>query len=214
MILDFKDKIELPDEMKRKFFNELQMLANIWRGLCFIYGLAEIIEQKAKNKISDGTVLQNMPPDVRKCFEGKQIRYESFGNDPALNWLDKGLLYSLFQWYAVSACNYVRLVGHLAKQMNPERQEPVKYTEKVIPNVKWFRDKIAAHPARTSKDKRDNEADRMASIFYQVGFIDGRFEAPVWQVTVKKNGQRFSTSGSPWSITKTHENLAGRYKYE
>jgi len=190
MMLDFKDKIELPDDMKTKFFNELQTLDNIWWGMCFIYGLTETIEKKANREISDGTVLQNMPPDVRQCFEGKQIRYLSFGNDPALEWLDKGLLYSLFQWYAVSACNYVRLVDYLAKQINPEHQELVEYAKKVIPDVKWFRDKIAAHPARASnnKDKRDNEADRMGSVFYQVGFIGDRFRAPVWQVTVKKRG--------------------------
>jgi hypothetical protein len=212
MIIDFKDKIELPDKMKSKFFNELQALANLWQGMYFIYKFAGEIEQKANEKISDGTVLQNMPPEARKSFEGKDIRYTSGGNAPTLNWLDKGLHYSLFQWYAVSACNYVLLVGHIAKQVNPESQKPIKYVEKVIPDVQWFRDKIAAHPAKACDDKRDNDADRIASVLYQVVFDNRRFYAPAWRVTVGKKGQQItSTNTGTWSITETHERLVQRY---
>ena len=217
MLIDFQDKIELPDEMKIKFCNELQTLANIWQGMCLIYNCAHKIEQKANEGIRTGDGFGTMPPEVRKAFEGKDIRYFSAGNDPAFSWVDKGLLYCLFQWYAVSACNYVRLVGYLAKEIHPESQKPIDYVKGVIPEVQWFRNKIAAHPVMVfdDKDKRDNEADRKASVLYQVAFDNGRFKAPSWQVTIGSKGQQVSgTSPGPWSITEIHDKLKERYKGE
>jgi hypothetical protein len=217
MMIDFTDKIDLPDEMKGKFFNELQTLANIWRGMCFIYRLACDIEHSAGKKIEEGAGFKTMPAEVRKLFEGKEIRYVSAGNDPAFEWLDKGLVYSLFQWYAVSACNYVRLVGQVAKETDSSRPDALAYVEKVIPKVKWFRDKIAAHHARGSKDKdkRDNEADRTGSVLYQVGYDSGRFYAPVWEVTIVRKGEQIAgTNPGCWSITETHGKLRERYRRE
>jgi hypothetical protein len=209
MMIGIIDKIELPDEIKSRSFNELQTLDNLWKGMCFIYKLVRELERKTNEKICDGTVLQNIPPEARKGLEGKDIKYVSCGNDPFLSWIDKGLLYSLFQWYAISACNYVRLLGYLIKLAKPENQTPNKYVEKVIPEVKWFRDKIAAHHSRASDDKRDNEADRIASVYYQVGFNGERFHAPSWWITTSYKGEKItSTNKSSWSITETHEKIA------
>ena len=218
-MLDFEEKIELPDEMKSKFFNELQTLDNLWNGMCFVNELTGKIEKKANKKIMNKTFFKNISPKIEKTFEGEEIRYVSYGRPPEFAGLDKGLLYSLFQWYAISACNYVLLVGYLAKQLNPEQQEPKTYVEKVIPEVKWFRDKIAAHPVRTSKDNdnRDNEAERRASVLYQIGFDSEieRFQAPVWQVAVDMKGQQITSKNpEPWSITETHEMLVSRYKHK
>jgi hypothetical protein len=154
-----------------------------------------------------------MPHEVRKSFEGKDIRYFSAGNDPSLAWLNKGLLYCFFQWYSVSACNYVRLIGWLSRQENLQRRTPRQYVDSVIPNVLWFRKKIAAHFVRAGEDSRDTEADRVASVLYQVGFEDGRFYAPIWKVTVRRNSKEStSTNEAPWSITETHEALMQRYE--
>jgi hypothetical protein len=213
MIIDLEESIEFPEVMKNKHLNELQTLSNIWRGMCFINKLMEKIELNANEKISDGTMLQNMPPEIRKSFEEKEIRYSSYGNEPIFDWLDKGFLYSLFQWYAVSACNYVLLVGYLAQQVNPKNPKPRNYMYSVIPNASSFRDKIAAHPVRACEDKRDNEADRIASVFYQVGFDKGRFYAPIWQITIgQKKQQIIGEKMGPWSITETHAILLNRYR--
>jgi hypothetical protein len=213
MLIDFQDKIELPDKLKNKYFNELQSLANLWQGMFIIYKIASDFDRMANEKINGGAVLDSMPPEVRKSFEGKNIRYTSSGNDPVFNDIDKRLLYSLFQWYAVSACNYVLLVGYLIKQIKPDSQTPKQYVENVIPNLKWFRDKIGAHYSRASNDKRDNEADRIASVLYQIGFDNGKFQAPFWQVSISKNGRSIQdTNRGPWSITEIHKMLAERYK--
>jgi len=213
MILDYTEGLGFPDDKVERYGNEFQSLGNLWQGLTLLYESAKRIERKAKEQIKDGSVLESMPSEVRKCFEGKDIRYFSAGNDPAFEWLNKGLLYCLFQWYAVSACNYVRLIGWLSRQENLQRRTPRQYVDSVIPNVLWFREKIAAHFVRAGEDIRDTEADRAASVLYQVGFEDGRFYAPIWKVSVRKKSEKSTSSNEdPWSITETHEALMQRYK--
>jgi len=56
------------------------------------------------------------------------------------------LLSCAFQWYAISAYNYVRLVGWLAIR-NPKLLG--EYINKVIPTITEYRHKIAAHFAIT-----------------------------------------------------------------
>ncbi len=213
MIIDLKDNIELSETLIKRLSNELQALRNIWRGMCYINGWTTKIEQKANESVADRSAFQGMPMEVRKSFEGKDVRTFSFGNAPGFEWLDKSLLYSLFQWYAVSACNYVLLVGYLRQQVDPKSTNSKNYLDSVIPTVKWFRNKIAAHSARACEDKRDNEADRISSVLYQVAFDNDRFYAPVWQPTIGQNGrQTTGTNPGPWSITETHKILYNRYR--
>ena len=107
MIIDHTEGWELSENTKQKYFNELQSLRNLWKGLCLLYNQMKAIEGKAAKQIQNGSVLETMLEDVKNEFKGKQIKYFSVGNDPLFSWIDKGILYSLFQWYAVSACNYL-----------------------------------------------------------------------------------------------------------
>jgi hypothetical protein len=213
MILDHIEMLDFPDDKVERYGNEFQSLRNLSQGLSLLYESTRRIEQKAKEQIKDGSVLESMPPEVRKSFEGKDIRYFSVGNDPSLAWLNKGLLYSFFQWYSVSACNYVRLIGWLSLQENIQMQSPLQYVNLVIPNVLWFRNKIAAHFARASNNGRDTEADRVASVLYQVGFDNGRFYASIWKVSIRRKSEKSTSSNeAAWSITETHEGLIKRFK--
>lgn len=213
MIIDYTKGLDFPDDKVKQYGNELQSLSNLWLGLSQLYDSTRRIEHKAKEQIENGDVLESMSPEVRKSFEGKDFRYFSVGNDPAFKWLNKGLLYCLFQWYAVSACNYVRLVGWLCLKEVPQRTTQIQYVNSVIPNVLWFRDKIAAHFTRAGSDSRDTEADRATSVLYQVGFEDGRFYAPIWKLRIRRNGKENTSSNkAPWSITETHEALMQRYE--
>ncbi|MEA3224911.1 MAG: hypothetical protein U9Q07_03100, partial [Planctomycetota bacterium] len=81
----------------------------------------------------------------------------SFGNLPEFEGLPMGLLTCTFHWYAISACQYVRTVGVIAKAHAPERLKPIAYVESIIPEVKIFRDKVAAHFAWASQNKKDND---------------------------------------------------------
>lgn len=213
MILDYKDNLDMPETIQKNVFNELQTLRNIWQGMCYLNRWTMEIERKANEKVSDESVFQSMPLEVRKAFEGKKVRCFASGNTPGFEWLDKGLIYSLFQWYAVSACNFVLLVGYLRQQADSGLEKPRSYLETVIPMLVWFRDKIAAHPVRACKDTRDNEVDRISSVLYPIAFDKERFYAPAWKLTIGQNGrQTKGTNPGPWSITETHEILYNRYR--
>jgi len=83
----------------------------------------------------------------------------------------------------------------------------------MIADIYWFRNKIAAHFARACN--QDTEADRVASVLYQVGYDNGRFWAPVWKLSLRRKGIKSASSNEePWSITETHEALMQRYNHK
>lgn len=212
MILDFIENLEMPDTLKQKFSNEVQSLRHLQKGLELLYLHTKDIEQKAQKRVNSGAWLQSMPPEVQKNFKGKDVRFSSAGNAPVLKGLPQHIVYCFFQWYSVSVCNYVLLVGWILKQIDSARPKPWQYVDSVIPDVRRFRDKIAAHFARAVEHKKDTEADRIASIMYQLGFDNGRFYAPFWKTSIHRSGKKSSsTNNQPWSLTETHEKLTKRY---
>lgn len=192
------------------FGNEFLSLRHLSQGLGLLCHAVKKLEDRAQKQVKEGKVFDSMPREGEKDFLGKDVKYFCFGNAPAFEWVPLGLLYCYFQWYAVSACNYVLLVGWLARQGDPSRRKPWEYVSDVIPDVRWFRDKIAAHFARAGK--KDKRADQILSTMYQVCFENGRFRASPWQVTLKTKGDvGTSTGGNSWSLTEVHENIRKRY---
>ena len=74
------------------------------------------------------------------------------GNAPPLKGVPQGLIACSFHWYATSACNLVRLVGWLGQEQNSKKADA--YVGRVIPNVRIWRNKVAAHFAITIRGKR------------------------------------------------------------
>ncbi len=211
MILDHVDGLDIPDELVSRFGNEFLSLKHLSQGLDLLCHAVKKLEDRAQKQVEDGSVLESMPEEVRAGFRGKDVKYSSFGNDPAFKWVPLGLLYCYFQWYAVSACNYVRLVGWLLRQADASRPDPTDYVKAVISDTKRFRDKIAAHFVRAD-DKEKSQANRTASVMYQVGYTDGRFRTPIWHVSLKAQGEVSRSSvGDPWSLTEVHELIRNRY---
>jgi hypothetical protein len=122
------------------------------------------------------------------------------------------LLICSFQWYAVTACQYVRTVGGIAHNLNLKLQNGAEYVKDVIPDVLMFRNKVAAHVAGIASNKDDNEAERFASILPQLTFQDDSFYAAGFEVTLYADGKTTSsTKLKPWSLCKVHEQLVKRY---
>jgi len=212
MILDFIENLEMPDTLKQKFSNEVQSLRHLQKGLQLLYLHTKDIEQKAQKRVNTGAWLESLPPEVQKSFKGKDVRFSSAGNSPALKGLPQDKVYCFFQWYSVSACDYVWLTGWIMTQVDSNCPKPWDYVNFVIPDVLWFRDKIGAHRAIARKHKKDTEADRAASVIFQLTFDNGRFWAPSWKLTIRRSGkQSTSTTKQPWSLTETHEKLGERY---
>ena len=192
MILDHQTKIDVPDEVLGKYRNECNRLGAIRSGLSFLHG------QMARWEGHVGSLV-----------DSEKVKFFSFGNDPLLKQFPMPLIECIFNWYAVSACNFVRLIGWIASQEGACSLTPTEYVESVIPEVKTFRDKVAAHFARTANI--DGHADRQLSVFPQVGLSDGFFKVGIMNLATRSDGDVSTSSEMCWGITQTHLELAHRY---
>ncbi len=195
-ILDHIDKITVPGQVYRQPANEYWELLCLWEGMEALYYQARKCEAMA-------TQATAMPGKDRFIW----------GNHPALSVVPKKLLTCMFHWYAVSACNYVRTIGEIARRQDNSRQKARDYVLSIIPEVYAFRDKIAAHFAWTINDSRDNEAEKAASIFPQLSLNKGVYYMGTLNLTKNHAGQTASSQAiQPWSISKVHEELRQRYR--
>ena len=93
MIIDYIDKLELPDNKAVTQFNEFRSLDYLATGLRFLYERVHRLEAEA-NKII---------PKNKTVFV--------YGNVPQMQGINQDLVACAFHWYAVTACNYVKMVG-------------------------------------------------------------------------------------------------------
>lgn len=131
---------------------------------------------------------------------------ERIGPEPYL------LVYSLFHWYSVSACNLVGLIGRVlidAKEI--EHKRPSGYVDEIIPSVKLWRDKIGAHFAVTTPTKRDNDAMKSLSIYNSIRLRNGVVEVVPLQVRSLEEGRQSEAALKRWALTEVHERLEERY---
>jgi hypothetical protein len=140
------------------------------------------------------------------------LQFMGSDNLPEFNQIPKTLLICAFHWYAISACQYVRIVGAIAYRPDKSRLIPPQYVKNVIPEVLAFRDKVAAHFAWSTQHGQDNDAERLASILPPLVFINDSFHVGALTVALQKSGKA-STSKviKPWSICKVHRQLRKRY---
>ncbi len=195
-VLDHIENIKVPGDVFKEPGNEYYALIYLHDGLEFLYHQAARIDEVAKQQLNPQDKLQIM----------------NFGNIPELNQIPQTLLTCAFHWYAISACQYVRLVGAIAYRQDNSRLPSLQYVKNVIPEVLTFRDKIAAHFSWSTKHGQDNDAERIASILPQLTFINDSYYVSAFTVAIQKSGKA-STSKEikPWSICKVHQQLRKRY---
>jgi len=197
MMLDYIEKFDLSEEDLNKYFNEIRSLRYLKIGLDYLYKFVKSIELE---------VVKRLDPN---------IRYFSYGNDPTMAGIPLDLIACHFHWYAVSACNYVQMVGWLRHNVDQESSRPTDYTKSVLPEVYDWRNKVAAHFARAKPHSKDTPADLQASTFFPIAFDDDAFYASPMKLMTKRGGKS-STSDNlrKWSLTKVHERLQTRYWQE
>ena len=119
-----------------------------------------------------------------------------------------------FHWYAVTVCNYAKLVGWLANDGDSIKAR--EYMERVLPQVYLWRHKVAAHFAiidpQTKGRHPDTAADLAKGVMFTLSFDDDAFYANSLGLTMTQKGKS-STSRHDmrWSLTYTHRNLISRY---
>lgn len=193
--LDYIDHIKVSGDVFIKPVNEY------WALLCLWHGLENIYRQTLKIEIISRRIIN--PTNKYKVF--------CYGNVTAFENIPKELLTCMFHWYAVSACQYVRTVGTIAYKLNNE-EKPINYIKKIIPEILIFRNKVAAHFAWSTKNKNDNDAERMISIFPPLSYSDGNWYVGQLILNMRKNGVDSSSKKIvPWSITKEHLKLMKRF---
>ena len=119
------------------------------------------------------------------------------------------LIACVFRWYSVAACDYVRTVGWLTKKGDDEQAKT--YLDSVIPEVRYFRDKVGAHFSPSHPRKSDTPSSKFfAENSDLVQFQDGVFVASGLNWKYKKL-TGFESEDMTWSLTRTHTELAKRY---
>lgn len=195
-VLDYVEGIKVPGDVFAKPANEYWALVFLRDGMKFLHRQAVRCDEVVRGQIN---------PD------GK-LKIISCGNLPELSSVPQGLLTCAFHWYAIAACQYVRTVGAIALRQDSTRSRPDEYANSVIPEVVAFRDKVAAHFAWTTKNKQDNEAERLASIIPPLTFINDSFYVGAQTVTIRSGGRKSnSTDIKPWSISGIHKRMSDRY---
>lgn len=195
-ILDHIEGIAVPADVFAQPANEYSALLSLRDGLEFLARQASKCDEAARQQLDPGGNLEIF----------------SYGNNPSLRGIPFGLLTCAFHWYAVTACQYVRLVGAIAYQMDANRPLPPKYVGMVIPEVLAFRDKVAAHFAWTSRHGQDTDAERALSVMPQITFQNYSFFVGAWTLHLRAKGKESNSSSiQPWSIAEIHARLRKRY---
>jgi hypothetical protein len=192
MILDHVEKLELDQLLVNTRANEMRSLAYLGEGLQFLYLQVKRMEE---------TVSSQIDPN---------LRVQVFGNHPLLKSVPLGMVACAFHWYSVSACNYARLVGWLGNDGDTGKAD--EYVRRVIPSVRLWRNKVAAHFAATDPRPEDTPADLAMSVIFPVSFDDDAFYANSLTLSLRRSGSSSSSrTDMKWSLTHTHRELTARY---
>lgn len=195
LTLDHLEPIRLPDAERRSYHNQLRYLDDCRSGLALL----------ARNVNDIETVIAS------RCAPPDKVRSVEFGSTPLFDGIPMGVVNCMFQWFAVSASNYARVVGGMRWDMQGIGEKGSDYAARVLGPVQTFRDKIGAHPVGATKNQKDNVADRQHSFFPQVAWEDGRLVAGSFILTMGGAGGYAQSSPLGWSLTKAFEEMARRY---
>ena len=192
MIIDHIDNLKLTDSQVRNSYNELHSLDYLAKGLEFLYDQVQKLEAEVSKRVG----------------EDKQVYL--YGNARQLEGIPQGLVACAFHWYAVTVCNYVKMVGWLAT--GGDSKEARQYMERVLPQVYLWRNKVGAHFARHTPNKnKDTPADLAMSVMFDIAFINDAFYARSFKLRLRQSGRTSTSQKMQWSLTHTHRALIPRY---
>ncbi|BBO34477.1 hypothetical protein [Lacipirellula parvula] len=200
--LDYIDNIVVPGNVYHEPANEYWTLTALWQGMEYLYRQVLRCEQTA------------LPQFNKVNFGGEEAEVNAvfIGGGNLIPGLPYGLLSCSFDWYAVSACKFAWTVGAIAYEQDETRPLPQKYTEAIIPEVVTFRNKVGAHAAWSTRNKKDNDAERLASVIPQIQVLNNRLCVQLFNVHLRRDGvSSDSTKLQEWSLTEVHEQLTRRY---
>jgi hypothetical protein len=187
--LDFLEQWTLPPNLEQQFSNDLSARRVLWFGLEHLYDT------------------------VASCERIYADHFASNKGEPSAEAVNSILLARCaFDWYSVSACNFVSLVGWIANKAGLTKEPHDQYLKKVLPELRIHRHKMAAHYSRHSP-KNDSYALQVAStMLFSLPWVNGHFVANAMKVAVRRQGVSSDSSELvPWSLVEVHDRLRSRY---
>jgi hypothetical protein len=214
VVLDAIAGINAPKELLGQLANAPNSLSRLAAGLGFLYGKVRHAELILIDQMRDSVIetLERLGDGVSQgaldsCNSGA-VQAFVYGNDPLLNSVRQDLIECAFHWYSVSADNFVRVIWSLSDGSEDRDVYRIKVLGQIVP----FRDKIAAHFAGATANKRDNDAERLVSLIPQLAWSKDRLVVGPWTMGMTRSGKHSSSAEiQPWSLTERHEELCERY---
>jgi hypothetical protein len=189
--IDLIAKIVLDKTQQGRLSNEIQVLSGWATGLYFLYRQTRLMEEYSWAQIS-----AEMKGDGQRPETPTELALPS--------------LSCAFQWYAVTLCNFVELIGAIGWELNSSRKPPREYIKEVIPAVLEYRNKVGAHVGRARRNAA-NPAEQLLSMLPPSSLENGRYFAGSWATHIRRSGTSSAGTLTRWSLTETHEQLAERY---
>lgn len=207
VIIDHTEDIVLDTEV---FGNEFATLNTLRHGLFFLAARVHDAEKQFEDKTSSA------------------MHFIAFGARTEAELQTQQLVTCLFHWFAVTVCNYARLIGFIRaittggftrrdlhetnrkKLVSAAVRAYVDNVPELVQVIKW-RNKIAGHFAITDPFPDDNIATLDMSVIHPLSVVDGLYR--VGEFTLfKKNSDGEHTSQLPaWSLSEAFDDLIPRY---
>lgn len=195
ILIDRIVPISLEDQVAKGLNNELHVLSGWLDGLQFLYTQMRHLEKIAISQFQ----MTPAESDTEACEPPPTPESLVFGNRSCC-----------FQWYAVTLCNFVELIGTIGWELDSSRKPPRDYVKEVIPAVLDYRNKVAAHIGRARRNQA-NWAEQTASLLPPSSLLNGRYFAGQWNMVIRRGGTVARSENQSWSLTLTHEELTQRY---
>lgn len=140
---------------------------------------------------------------------------------------DTKIVSCIFNWFAISVCNYASLVGFiralekggfsrkdlLDKKKGKKIADASKAYVKGIPELEkvlLWRNKVAAHYAITDPHD-DNIATLDLSAMPQISLVGGKYYAGAMALFIKYSSGPYDSKLPTWSLTEVFQSLLTRY---
>jgi hypothetical protein len=156
--LDVLDSLVISASDAARLSNDINASASLWSGLELLYQQTRRAEQQVVPRPLENSIAV------------------SWGNVPGVPLSALWQIACFFDWYSVSACNFVSLIGWIAKNCGTTSESDRDYRRRVIPIVLQHRNKIGAHSSRVWP-RDDGPATQEASNFRQLALENDRFMA-------------------------------------
>ncbi len=197
MDIDVSHAIRLTKAEARWYSGRLQSAIGLGKKLIFPYRIVKQAEVDIRLYLE-----KTNRPEVRV--------YGLTGlndNDPRL----KTLLESMFQIYASSACELVRIVASIAEYDKVRRDH---YEDDVLGVVADFKNRDIGHLSGTTQQSHDNEPERMDSSSFQFEWNGNRIVARSQKQIHQQDGKSPESDAIQyWSLTEFHEHFCRRYPW-